>query len=80
MIAQAVQLLGAIMVLGGFAGLQFGRLRIDEVPYLVLNALGSGLLLGVAVIGREWGFILLEGVWSAVSLVALLRLFIRRPT
>ncbi len=77
MIEQAVQLLGAFMVLGGFAGLQLGRLRIEEAPYLLLNALGSGLLLIVALLGREWGFILLEGVWSAVSLVALLRLVTR---
>ncbi len=74
MIEQAVQLLGAFMVLGGFAGLQLGRLRIDDARYLVLNALGSGLLLIVALLDREWGFILLEGTWTAVSLTALVRL------
>jgi hypothetical protein len=73
-IAQAVQLLGAIMVLGGFAALQYGRLRVDEVLYLLLNAIGSGLLLLVAILDREWGFILLEGTWTAVSLFALIRL------
>jgi hypothetical protein len=78
MIEQAVQLLGAFLVLGGFAGLQVGRLRVDDAPYLLLNAVGSGLLLIIAILDREWGFILLEGVWTAVSIVALLRLQIAR--
>jgi hypothetical protein len=74
MIEQAVQILGAFLVLAGFASLQAGRLRVDDSRYLLLNAVGSGLLLVIAVIDREWGFILLEGVWTAVSLVALARL------
>jgi hypothetical protein len=78
MIEQAVQLLGAFLVLGGFAGLQVGRLRVDDAAYLLLNAVGSGLLLIIAILDREWGFILLEGVWTAVSIVALLRLQIAR--
>jgi hypothetical protein len=78
MIEQAVQLLGAFLVLGGFAGLQVGRLRVDDPAYLLLNAVGSGLLLIIAILDREWGFILLEGVWTAVSIVALLRLQIAR--
>jgi hypothetical protein len=73
-----VQLLGAFLVLGGFAGLQVGRLRVDDAAYLLLNAVGSGLLLIIAILDREWGFILLEGVWTAVSIVALLRLQIAR--
>ena len=79
MTEQAVQLVGAFMVLGGFAGLQIGRLHVDQVSYLLLNGLGSGLLLVVAILGREWGFILLEAVWSAVSIIALVRLYTRRP-
>jgi hypothetical protein len=73
-IEQAVQLLGAFLVLGGFAGLQLGRLRVDDSRYLLLNAVGSGMLFVIAALDREWGFILLEGVWTAVSLVALVRL------
>jgi hypothetical protein len=53
MIEQAVQLLGAFLVLGGFAGLQVGRLRVDDAAYLLLNAVGSGLLLIIAILDRE---------------------------
>ena len=73
MIEQIVQLIGAFMVLGGFAGLQLGRLHVEDIAYLLLNAIGSGILLVIAILDREWGFILLEGTWAAVSLVALAR-------
>ncbi len=79
MIEQAVQLIGAFMVLGGFAGLQLGRLRVEDIAYLLLNAVGSGLLLVIAIIDREWGFILLEGTWAGVSLVAIARRIVSSP-
>ncbi len=67
------------MVLGGFAGLQLGRLRVEDIAYLLLNAVGSGLLLVIAIIDREWGFILLEGTWAGVSLVAIARRIVSSP-
>lgn len=79
MIEQAVQLLGAMMVLGGFAGLQFRRMNVTDATYLFLNAAGSGLMLSVALLDREWGFILLEGVWTGVALFGLVRLWRQDP-
>ncbi|MEZ4506105.1 MAG: hypothetical protein R2848_09755 [Thermomicrobiales bacterium] len=74
MIEQAVQLIGAAMVLAGFVALQLGRVRVSDVTYLMaLNAAGSGMLLVVAVLDREWGFILLEVVWTGVALFGLVR-------
>ncbi len=68
------------MILGAFAGLQLGRLRVDDARYLLLNAFGAGVLLVVAILDREWGFILLESVWTGVALVALYRLWRRSPS
>jgi hypothetical protein len=70
-----VQLVGALLVLGGFAAAQHGRVDAKSVGYLVTNLLGAGLLAAVALIGRDWGFLLLEGVWAAVSLVSLIKLW-----
>ena len=73
---QVVQIVGSLLVLAGFALAQRGRLDQKSRAYLVLNLVGSGILALEAVLQRQWGFLLLEGVWavvSAVSLVGVLR-------
>jgi hypothetical protein len=76
MMAQLVQILGSLLVLAGFGFAQLGVLDQKSRRYLVLNMLGSGVLAVDAVIERQWGFLLLEGVWaivSAISLIAVMR-------
>ena len=46
-----------------------------DVGYLV----GSGILAVLAWIDRQWGFLLLEGVWAVVSLYSLLQLVRGQP-
>jgi hypothetical protein len=74
-----LQLAGALLVLAGFGASQFGRLDPASRTYLLVNLLGSALLAGLALAGREWGFVLLEGVWAAVSGYGLARTLRRRP-
>lgn len=73
MIEQIVQLIGAFLVLGGFAASQLGWLDVRDLRYLALNAIGSGILAVIAILGREWGFVLLESTWAVVSIVGLVR-------
>ncbi|MEA9985046.1 MULTISPECIES: CBU_0592 family membrane protein [Subtercola] len=71
----AVQIVGSLLVLAGFALAQWGVLNLKSKRYLVLNTVGSAVLAIDAFIGQQWGFLLLEGVWaivSAISLVAVL--------
>lgn len=68
MIEQIVQIVGALFILAGFAGTQFWRLSPQSYSYLLVNLIGSGTLAVLAVIERQWGFVLLEGVWALVSL------------
>ena len=67
-----IQIGGAILILIAYVGTQLGVLRPDAVSYLVLNLVGSAVLAADAWWGRQWGFMLLEGVWAVVSLGGLM--------
>jgi hypothetical protein len=64
---QLVQIVGAVLILVGFVGAQFGFLDARSAPYLGLNQAGAIVLAAVAGAGPDWGFLLLEGAWAAVT-------------
>jgi len=65
---QLVQIVGAVLILVAFAAAQFGAMDPHSRLYLVLNFVGSLILAVLAWRERQWGFLLLESVWAAVSL------------
>jgi len=65
---QIIQIIGALLILSGFAGSQFGYLDQRSWTYLIVNALGSAILAFLGWHERQWGFFLLEFVWALVSL------------
>jgi nitrate reductase NapE component len=68
---QGVQVTGSILILTAFIAVQAGRMRPEWRSYLVLNLAGWAVLTMTGVIESQWGFVLLDGVWAIVSLVAL---------
>lgn len=70
---QVVQVVGALLILIAFTAVQLERMRPDSRVYLTLNLIGSAILAVLALVGSQWGFLLLEGVWAAVAAGALLR-------
>lgn len=70
----AIQIVGSLLVLTSFVCCQLGWMEAKAKNFLVLNLLGSGILSVDAFFGKQWGFLLLEGVWAAVSLGAFARL------
>jgi len=69
---QVIQIVGALLILAAFTAVQVDRMRPDSRLYLTLNLIGSAILAVLAVIGQQWGFVLLEGVWAIVSAWGLL--------
>jgi hypothetical protein len=70
---QIVQVAGALLILVAFVGAQFGWTRTSSPWYLALNLAGSLVLTWLAWEERQYGFLLLEAVWAAVSAWGLLQ-------
>jgi hypothetical protein len=70
--AVVLQIVGALLILAPFAAQQLVSLRPDSGAYLWLNLLGSGLLAVLALMGEQWGFVLLEGCWAMLTLRSLI--------
>jgi hypothetical protein len=70
---QFVSVLGSLLVLVAYVASQFGRLSTKGLAYAFANIVGSGILAVVAALEAQWGFLLLEGAWASVSLVAVAR-------
>ena len=65
--AQAIQLVGAFLILIAYALAQLGVLSARGVPFLLLNLAGALILAGSAYDEEQWGFLVLEVAWAAVS-------------
>ena len=67
----ALQLFGAILIVSAFALSQTGRLDARSYLYILLNLIGGAVLAVLAYQQARWGFVLLEGTWTLISLVSL---------
>ena len=70
---QVISLAGAILILTAYAGHQFGLIEHTDAAYSWMNLIGSLVLAIIAYLGQQWGFLLLEVVWAAVSVLPLVR-------
>jgi hypothetical protein len=75
---QVVQVIGAILILLGYVVVLAERWSPQSRSNLAVNFVGSAILAVLALLGSQWGFLLLEGVWAVVSANGLWLSFRRR--
>jgi hypothetical protein len=69
---QLVSLIGALLILGAYAGRQVGVLSGRPRLYGAMNFVGGAALTVIAFQASQWGFVLLEGAWAALSVPSLI--------
>jgi hypothetical protein len=70
---QIVSFVGALLILIAYGGHQLGWMNARGAAYNILNAVGSAILWWIAMHPFQVGFVVLEGVWTIISLWALVR-------
>ena len=71
-LSEGLAYLGMSSILLAFVLETRGRLHSKASPYLMLMAVGSGLLAVRAYLIAEWAFLILEIVWCGAALAALM--------
>jgi hypothetical protein len=69
-----IQIAGALAILVAYALAQFDVLSQHGRMYLVLNLVGASVLAVDAYFEAQWGFLLLEGMWTLITGWSLARL------
>ena len=65
--------MGVALLLVAFFLNLIGKLESKSVLYGLLNTIGAALAATASYMINYWPFIILEGIWSLVSLVGLIR-------
>ncbi len=73
LLRQSISFIGAMLILVGYAGQQFGWMNPRKATYNILNGVGSAILAYIAFQPFQIGFVLLEVTWTLISIYALIR-------
>ncbi|TRO64522.1 CBU_0592 family membrane protein [Christiangramia sabulilitoris] len=65
--------LGVFLILLAYILSVFGKLNQNHLAFILLNLLGASLACVASILMDYLPFIILEGVWSLVSLVSLIK-------
>ncbi|WP_149276894.1 CBU_0592 family membrane protein [Pareuzebyella sediminis] len=67
--------LGVLQILVAYILNVMGKLQRTDLTFILLNLLGAGLACLASIMMKYLPFVILEGVWSLVSFIALINYF-----
>ena len=70
--------IGVLMMLVAYALAQLGRMRVDQLPSLVMNLVGALLVLLSLAFKFNLSAALMEGAWALVALFGLIKLGLKK--
>ena len=70
---QVISFIGAMLIMIAYGGHQLGWINSRRASYNLMNAAGSAILVWIAWHPFQVGFVVLESVWTVISLWALFR-------
>jgi drug/metabolite transporter (DMT)-like permease len=73
--ANILGFIGVFMILLAYFLNLNGRLKVVDLKYILLNLIGAMLACIASVLMDYLPFVILEGVWTLVSLMALIRYY-----
>jgi hypothetical protein len=77
-LSDAGGVIGVLMMLVAYALAQLGRMRVDRLPSLLMNLVGSLLVLLSLLFKFNLSAALMEAAWALVALFGLAKLALRR--
>ena len=71
---QVISVFGSLAILAAFVANQRGWIYPSQLSYAAANFVGAAILTVVAIVDQQVGFILLQGTWTLVSLIGIVRI------
>ena len=71
---QVISVFGSLAILAAFVANQRGLISPSQLSYAAANFVGAAILTVVAIVDQQVGFILLQGTWTLVSLIGIVRI------
>ena len=71
---QVISVFGSLAILAAFVANQRGWISPSQLSYAAANFVGAAILTAVVIVDQQVGFILLQGTWTLVSLIGIVRI------
>ena len=65
--------IGVFMILIAYFLNITGKISINQLSFILLNLVGAGMACLASILLNYWPFIILEGIWTLVSLYTLIK-------